>query len=752
MNLYPPQRKAKRDKLALAEGQVVPDWIRQNTNYFLNGLSTWDADRAEMSALRRAAEGVIDNDLYANVLNPMDSDDPKFLNKPAALRNYDFISSIVRSFLGERSELPLNYTVVARNADSQTEYKKSLSEQVKKNLVKQAVNQIGQHGVNTGIPPQQTIPTEQVVEKHRSEWDDERAQMGQSILNYVEYDQDLKDKYQDALFDYISIGRAATYKEVRHNDIHTEIVPFEELFVFNMDKNKQFIEDAGGCVRWSRASIATIIDKWRNTIKEDDLEFLENELSNYNGQPVVARYENTGDNVYTLRGQDVISGEDGLVDLFHITWKSQKKVGILTYRNEIGLPLEMEVDETYRLDKALGDISISWEWINEVWEIWVAGDTTGRQVFLEYGPHKVQRNELDNSSECKLPYNGRIGYTTSKTNYSIVKQLIPYQLLYNIYHYRFEILMATNKDKMMLLPFGLKPEGWSMQKWNWYADYTKIAWFDETNPNLVKVLNAIKGIDMGLGTYIESTRNLMLAIKQEAMEAVGFNRQRLGDVKASDRKGNTEHAIYRSSIITAEIMRRFDKLIEKDLAGILDYSKLAYLKGKKGQYFVQDKLKFLDVDGIQNLETSYGLFVKNTAHEKENLDAMKEFAFSFAQNDRNPAMIAQVINAKSMSNLVGIMEKFEEQEKMYQQQTELAKGEQEAKLKEMDMALEQLKGQFSMYSDNTRYKGQIDSALIQQETELIKNGLAHSNDDSAQKAFENSLNERKLLSREAGLK
>ena len=59
-------------------------------------------------------------------------------------------------------------------------------------------------------------------------------------------------------------------------------------------------------------------------------------------------------------------------DLWHTTWKSYKKIGFLTYLDEMGMPQETIVTEDYI--NIGNEIDIKWDWIIEVWEGYRIGE------------------------------------------------------------------------------------------------------------------------------------------------------------------------------------------------------------------------------------------------------------------------------------------------------------------------------------------------------------------------------------------
>src|SRR5690606_39712207 len=96
----------------------------------------------------------------------------------------------------------------------------------------------------------------------------------------------------------------------------------------------------------------------------------------------------------------------------------------------------------------------------------------------------------------------------------------------------------------------------------YYANANSMMFIDETSPTASLALQGIKVLDMSLANYARDMIEIMTTIKNEWWEKIGMNRQRFGDVKASDGKGNTEQAIFRSSVISENLSRRFEKLEE----------------------------------------------------------------------------------------------------------------------------------------------------------------------------------------------
>lgn len=667
-SILPQQKLSKAEKEEGSSKTEVGNWYKENGKYFIDQSSFYSGDRWELILLYKAARGDLDKAAYKYVLNPYNSIEENLQNYPAQLRNYDIIIPIINLFLGEKVEKPSNAQVIVLNPDVPNKQKEELDKAFMQYLSQAFINTLNDNGVNTGVESQELPDHKEILDKYKVGDGDKRAIFGQEALDYIRYNLNTKDKFQEAFYDWLVTGRTYTYKDVYKNDLLYEIVP--PLEAWHGTTKTGFVEDANWFVRRTRYNMNDCIDRFHEVLSDEEIKNIQSKFINGN--------DVTSTSFSAIPNMDKIAASSsntdsfntqGLIDVFHCVWKSFQKVGILKYIDETGLPQEMEVSEDYVLNKENGDIEIEWIWLNQINEVYRLG-----QDIFKYGrPLQVQRDELSNISICKLPYNGRTGYNERNKVTSIVKQLLPYQALYNIYHYRAELTLARSKDKIMLMPLGLLPDGWTEDKFLYYAESTGLAFFDETKPNAAAVLNAIRSIDLSLGNYVEQMRGLLSSIKNEAWDAVGMNRQRFGDISASDGKGVTEQAQIRSSTISREMFRRFERLEESDFQGLIDYSKVAWINGKKGMYITSEGNKaMLTVDNDQHPNTDYGVFVRDSSDENEKLTQGKQYAFGWAQKGGVQAStVLEILDGNNMSKVKNIVKQAEEiQQKLAEQQAQ----------------------------------------------------------------------------------
>lgn len=717
MSTFPRQKVSSAEKKAVDE--VTGKSWEQKCVDFLIDENVYASDREEiLSQYRLVDGGELEDKDYNYVLNPLNTSIDNYKRFGAKLRNYDIITPVINLYTGEFTKRFKNFNVIQTNSEDDNQYKQGLNNLLRGYYQQQTVNKLNDLGVYTGVESQEQEPVQNVVDNYNRTFDKNRVITGQEILEYIHYDQDLDDKYQDCYGDWLRCGIAATYKGIHNEDIDVERVPPWELTIpTNLRSN--FLEDAPWIVRRQVMTGNQIIDRWHSQLTEEDIDWLEEKenqsLMGASGFiKLPTQWIAKGDDASKYSIMREINGHE----VCHVQWRSYRKVGILTYINEIGQVTTREIDDTYKLDTTIGDISIEWEWISEVREGTRIGDVE-RYIYVDMGPLPYNRMELNNSSAQKLSYNGRVNRNISGKPISLVTAGRPYQIIYNIIKYQFERIINKNKDKIVVMPQGLIPTGrggWDEEKHMYYATAQSYMVIDETQPTAGLALQGIKVLDLSLGQYAKEAIEMMQAIKAEWWESIGMNRQRYGDSMASDGKSVTEQAIFRSAIISEELNRKFEKFQEKDYEGILDISKLAFINGKKAKYINSEGreafLKLNPDDAIRRLETDYGVHVVNSSQETENIQMAKEYGFSLGQNGDASAML-ELIGSRNFEKTKEIVTKIDALNKQREEASQQAALESNERVQQMKSESEQAKNDTTIYTADRDYDKTIDAKLLE---------------------------------------
>ena len=642
-----------------------------------NSGSGFSKRRTELRDLYDYYNGIIDDADYNYVLKPYGKSRKNF---PSQMRNYPIIKPIIDLLLGEKSKRPLNYTVTVQNSDSVSIKENAKSEVIFKNLQQHFMQSVQNQGQEMGVDPDQEIELpKHIADMFESSYVDNRAILGQKSLNYIMQEQEVYDKIQKGWFHYLVSGEVYTHRGVRSSEPFYDILNPIDVD-YDLDPDLEFVEDGDWALVRKYSHASTIIDHYYEDLTDDQILELE--------EP---RHSETGGSYLNAQSpsNDENSNRNRLLEVVNVYWKSRKRIGFLTYMDpETGVMEEEEVEDGFRLPQELKQdgASVEWKWVNEVWE----GTRIDGRIYININPISNQRMSLDNPSKCKLPINGRRYSDTNSKNISLVKLGIPYQLNYNIYKYRLEVAVAKSKDIIAQFDINMIPKKWDMDKFMYFVDATGIAWVDYNKEGVKLSPQHQSVLDMSIKTisqYIE----LLNSISMEWEKISGVSRQRQGEIGAYEGKASSQQAILQSSHITEDLFRKFERLEQRDFQALLDYSKEAWLSGKKTMYVMPDgTTDFLDLDSMDHMESNYGIFVSDAGKDQEKLQNIKGLTQAMMQNGTKPAAIAEMLDSNSFSEIkknLKLADKASEeleaaqqqaQQEMQQQQMEAAQMAQQA--------------------------------------------------------------------------
>lgn len=692
-------------KQKIPRSRKTKEWAKECIRAFINRSSFSTSTKHTIQTYYEAYNGNLREADYNYVTNPYNSEAWAKKNFPARLRNYNILKPIVDLLLGEKAKRPLSYQVVVRNSDIESRFDQYRAEQFREYLEQLFVNEANEKGIPTGQESVEMPAPEDYMEEVFSSYRDSRAIMGQEVLNYLFDWLGMEDQIQKLFFDWLVAGECYSYKDVSMNDVAYDVVSPLDID-FEKGPDVEYIEDADWVVRRQIMSVNQVVDRFYDVLSPKDIDQLEQPTGKYrSGYGGVQ-------SMFINKPEDDES--DRMVEVMHVCWKSFSRVGILKYRDELGQEQEMVVDESYKKDDT---DDITYYWVNEVWE----GYQIDQDIFVSFQPHPVQRNEMNNISVCKLPYNGRVYSNRHSDNVSVISMGLPYQVLYNVFHYRLELSIAKNKDKIMLMEMNTIPKrhGWDEEKFMYYADAMGFAFIDSTAEGKTGervTFNQYQVLDMSLGQYIAAQFQLLQAIKAEWEENIGVSRQRKGQVKTSDGVGVTERAVFQSSVISEEIFRRFESFLEREYAGLIDTSKIAWREGKKMTYVTSDlRTALVSIDPQEYQEAEYGVFVKNNSREQDKLQQIKQLTLAFAQNGQQPSTIAEILDSNNFSKIKKLLGEVDEKQK------EMMQAQQEA---QQQAAQAQAQGQMQMKQQEQAFQADQNERERMLKMELKKMDVA----------------------------
>ena len=646
----------------------VDGYINLSTN-----TSSMSNRRDELTKFYDLYNGVIDESEYSQILKPYGKTRKNF---PSTLRNFPIIKPIIDLLLGEKAKRPLNFTVGVLNANAVTRKEEAKNEAIYRNLQEHFANAASQAGIDTGMDPTEVEMPEQIEELFNNSYVDNRAIMGQNSMNYILAKEEVQDKLNKAWFHYLISGECYTLRGVRHNEPFYEVLNPIDVD-YDLDPDLDFVEDGDWAIIRKFVHASTLIDHFHEELTEEEALSLEEPHGLGNSHIPYLSMSSTGPNGNQFN--------DRLIELVTVYWKSRKRVGFVTFPNpETGEIEEMEVEDGFRMPRELKELGakLEWLWVNEVW----GGHKVDGRMFLDIAPLPNQRSSMDNPSSCKLPINGRRYSDTNSANISLASLGMPYQLTYNMYKYRLELAIARSKDIIAQFDINMIPKKWDMDKFMYYVEGTGIAWVDYNKEGVTLSPQHQSVLDMSIKT-IEQYIVLLNSIMEEWEKLSGVNRQRQGEIGTYEGKASSQQAIIQSSHITEDLYRKFNHLEQRDMQALLDYSKEAWVNGKKASFIMPDgTTEFFDLDTMEHMESEYGLWMTDSGDEVEKIEMARQMSQAMIQNGLPASAVVEMLDSKSFSQIKANLKKAEAAQQQLEQATREAEQQQQQAAMEQQQA------------------------------------------------------------------
>ena len=213
---------------------------------------------------------------------------------------------------------------------------------------------------------------------------------------------------------------------------------------------------------------------------------------------------------------------------------------------------------------------------------------------------------------------------------------------------------------------------------------------------------------------------LLDSILQEWERLSGVNRQRQGQTGEYEGKGITQQAIMQSSHITEDYFRKISTLEEKDMQALLDYSKVAWVSGKKTSYIMPDgTVEYLAINPLSHMESEYGIFVTDAGQDINKKQKVEALAQSMIQNGVPASIVAEAIDSDSFTQIKEKIAKAEKITQQLQQAQEQAQNE----IQQGQIKVQQEKMAFDADQNDKDRATQIEVALIQSEAGDVNNAM-----------------------------
>ena len=637
-------------------------------------------------------------DLYNSIFN--EADFKKITNPfkvndgfPATPQDFNIIRPKVDLLIGEETKRPMNFRVVRTSQEATSEMQEHEKEMLLQYVEAEIMGNMGpeeQQQYQQQLQSGEIMPPESIAKYMDKEYKDIIENTAYHTLTYLREKLNIDNEFIKGWKDALISGREIYYVGVLNAEPYMErINPM--YFSYDQSPDLEFIEDGAWCCRKMRMPITEIYDRYFDKLTEKDLNKLE-ELIN----AVPARNLGEHDPVdrgIQLRFYDNPEFEGAAkhcINVWHVCWKSFKKIYYVTTLDEQGVPQVDIVSENYQ---PVGtEIEMETGWIVEVWE----GYRAGSDLYFGIQPIEYQHVSIDNPNSQKLPYCGAIYSATNSKPRSLVSILKPLQYMYIVLWYRLELAIARDKGKVVNMDITQIPKSMSItpERWMHYLSSVGVNFINpyEEGWNIPgreggkpAQFNQITAFDLTMSNVIAEYIQLMDKIEQLAGTISGITEQRQGAVSASELVGNVERSVVQSSHITEPLFWVHNQVKRRVLNMLLNTAKGAWEDtGKQKLQYVFDngERAFLDITPKFYYE-DMDVFVSDTSKDLENIQKLQQLIQPAMQNGASLLEAAEILTNDNFNVLKQKLKDMQTRQEEMAQQQQQAEQEQAQMLQQM---------------------------------------------------------------------
>lgn len=578
-------------------------------------------------------------DLYNNIIDVKELSyvcEPYGANvgeMPAKLVNRDISSGKIKALLGIEMQMPFSYRVFAVNEEATTEKEEMEFGKIRDYVIDMIMSPIRQEIIQQKqeqikgrqLTPQeiQDLQAEIASEIEAKTPDKVRRYMAREhqspaevqanhIIKYLMQQQNLKHKFSQGWKHACLAGEEVYFITIENRKPVLKVVNTKR-FTYDPSDVHDFIEDRD----WA------MYEEWitpNEAVARHGADLTKAEIRRL----YEAIGEGTGNGVAMSDATFNFADDDGIppytIRSVHICFKSLQKVGFLMYFSEAtGKPEMTLVDENYQFDRMNGDIHIEWKWIPQSHE----GTLLHDDIYVKCRPVPGQNKDLYNLYDCKLNYYGVAYDNLNSPVTAPMDRVKSYQYFYDVIMYRIELLMASDKGKMIAMAYDAVPdaEGMGLQEMFYYMDANKIAFFKrgeegDKNQQQLSANQLIQAVDMSLVSDIMKYIELARFVKAEAGAAIGVTPQMEAQIAQGEAVRNTQQNLIQAGNIVRPYFELHNTVKGRAVEALINTARVAYADSDDETLsYVNDDMS-LEVFKIDTklLEISrYGLFVANSS-------------------------------------------------------------------------------------------------------------------------------------------
>ena len=630
------------------------------------------------------------------VTNPFNQDD----GFPAVAQDYNIIRPKIDLLIGEETKRPFNFKVCrtsdAAASEMQEKAKQMLLDYVQASIMAK-MGPEEQARYEEALSSGEIQTPEQIQEYLTKEYKDVAEVTAYHTLNYLKHSLNIDHEFVKTWKDGLIAGEEVIYVGIRNGEPCLNRVN-PKNFWFDDAEGIEFIHEASMCCYKMLMPYTQVYDEFYDKLDEKQLNQLLEKFGQYGkgaknwlgDKNMVDDWNHIDTKIYSKYPDHNPYGDAEDVVVYHVCWKSFKKIGFVTVINpETGEEEEFVVDEYY---KSTGnEVNVEWDWIIEVWEGYNADD-----LYFGIQPIEYQYITSKNLNSQRLPYTGIVYSNTNSAPKSLVSIMKPLQYLYITTFYRMELAMARDKGKVPVMDVTQIPKGLGIDtaKWMHYLSALGVAFinpYDEgwdipgREGGRPSNFNGFTTWDLTMGNVIAQYIQLLDKIESMASELSGVTPQRQGAISSTELVGNVERSVIQSAHITEPLFWMHNQVKRQALLMLLNTAKAAWKDSDKQylNYIFDDTTRAFITLADNFPYEDFDIFVTDSTKEVQAIEQLRALIQPAMQNGASLVDAAEMYTMDNLSLIKSKLQELEQQRLSQQQAMQQQEAEQQQQLIQM---------------------------------------------------------------------
>lgn len=630
------------------------------------------------------------------VTNPFNQDD----GFPAVAQDYNIIRPKIDLLIGEETKRPFNFKVCrtsdAAASEMQEKAKQMLLDYVQASIMAK-MGPEEQARYEEALSSGEIQTPEQIQEYLTKDYKDVAEVTAYHTLNYLKHSLNIDHEFVKTWKDGLIAGEEVIYVGIRNGEPCLNRVN-PKNFWFDDAEGIEFIHEASMCCYKMLMPYTQVYDEFYDKLDEKQLNQLLEKFGQYGkgaknwlgDKNMVDDWNHIDTKIYSKYPDHNPYGDAEDVVVYHVCWKSFKKIGFVTVVNpETGEEEEFVVDEYYKTTG--NEVNVEWDWIIEVWEGYNADD-----LYFGIQPIEYQYITSKNLNSQRLPYTGIVYSNTNSAPKSLVSIMKPLQYLYITTFYRMELAMARDKGKVPVMDVTQIPKGLGIDtaKWMHYLSALGVAFinpYDEgwdipgREGGRPSNFNGFTTWDLTMGNVIAQYIQLLDKIESMASELSGVTPQRQGAISTTELVGNVERSVIQSAHITEPLFWMHNQVKRQALLMLLNTAKAAWKDSDKQylNYIFDDTTRTFITLADNFPYEDFDIFVTDSTKEVQAIEQLRALIQPAMQNGASLVDAAEMYTMDNLSLIKSKLQELEQQRLSQQQAMQQQEAEQQQQLIQM---------------------------------------------------------------------